>query len=146
VVKLTDRRLVADFKLTLQEAAELKPGSTVAVGVEGARAPVNTRVLGINGSVVRIDLSGSPFKIGDSVQLVRARTPNLIREPLGAVMAGPAGDQVLVLEEGVVHARPVTVVERTPTEAYIRQGLRTGEAVVQSGLEKLKDGQRAKGD
>jgi multidrug efflux pump subunit AcrA (membrane-fusion protein) len=145
-IKLVDKRLVAEFKLAAADATALKPGATISVAPD-AGAAAQARVISAAGGAVKVELlddGGGAVKIGTAISLIKSRTPNVVRQPLAAVSKSQGGaDQVYVLSGGVVHARPVTVIERTATEAYITSGLTTGESVVVSATDTLQDGQKA---
>jgi multidrug efflux pump subunit AcrA (membrane-fusion protein) len=145
-IKLVDKRLVAEFKLAPADATALKPGATISVAPD-AGAAAQARVISAASGAVKVELlddGGGAVKIGTSISLIKSRTPNVVRQPLAAVSKSQGGaDQVYVLSSGVVHARPVTVIERTATEAYITSGLTTGESVVVSATDTLQDGQKA---
>ncbi len=53
------------------------------------------------------------------------------------------GNTVFVLADGAVHARKVTIVDRTPNEVLAGSGLQSGDQIVSSGADTLKDGQKA---
>jgi multidrug efflux pump subunit AcrA (membrane-fusion protein) len=144
-VKLVDKRMVAEFKLAPADAAAMKAGTQVSVAGRGA--PAQARVLNSAGPAVKVELlddGGGAVKPGDAVQLVKNRTPNVVVEPAVAVGKSQGGaDQVWVLSNGVLHARPVTVVGRAGDDAYITAGLTTGESVVVSPQEMLQENQKA---
>ncbi|MSP59524.1 MAG: hypothetical protein EXR72_04130 [Myxococcales bacterium] len=147
-VKLADKRTTVDFNLIATDAAGIKAGSAAAVVPEtGGSASATAKVLDVNGSTVKVELlddAGGTIKAGDAVLLVRAKVPNVIMLPLGSVMTTPEGEvQVFVLEGGVLRARPVTVLERSATDAFVSLGVRAGDQVVQNPTEQLKEGQKA---
>jgi multidrug efflux pump subunit AcrA (membrane-fusion protein) len=145
VVRLADKRNVAEFKVGAAEAARLKPGQPMALQPAAGGAPMPGRVARIEGDTAVVELGdGASAKIGDNLRLVRARVPNVVTVPAASVVKRADGsDVVFVLANGVVHERRVTVVDRSGTDVLIGGGLANGDQVVASGAEALKDGQKA---
>jgi multidrug efflux pump subunit AcrA (membrane-fusion protein) len=145
VVKLADKRNVAEFKVGAAEAARLKPGQPMALQPAAGGAPMPGRVARIEGDTAVVELSDeASAKIGDNLRLVRARVPNVVTVPAAAVVKrGDGSDVVFVLANGVVHERRVTVVDRSGADVLIGGGLANGDQVVASGAQALKDGQKA---
>jgi len=141
VVRLADKRNLVEFKLPAADAATMKPGATVTLQAVAGGAPITGRVAGVEGDTVTVELADdAAAKPGDSLRLVKARVSNVVPVPPTALVGG---DTVYVLSEGTVHARKVTVVDRTPSEVLVGTGLGSGDQVVSSGGENLKDGQKA---
>jgi hypothetical protein len=67
--------------------------------------------------------------------------PNVVPVPPTALVGG---DTAFVLADGTVHARKVSVVDKTASEVLVGSGLTTGDQVVSSGAENLNDGQKAR--
>ena len=141
VVKLADKRNLVDFKLPAADAATMKPGAAVTLQAASGGAPIAGRVANVDGGTVSVELADdAAAKPGDSLRLVKARVSNVVPVPTAALVGG---DTVFVLAEGTVHARKVTVVDKTPTEVLVGSGLQRGDQVVSSGAETLKDGEKA---
>ncbi|MDB4970671.1 MAG: hypothetical protein JWN44_6360 [Myxococcales bacterium] len=144
VVRLADRRNLAEFKVPAAEAAQLKQGQQVSLQAAGGGAPMAGRVAKVDGDTVTVELTDEgAAKAGDSVRLVKARVPNVVPVPATAVVKREGGDVVYVLADGVVHERKVNVVDKSGSEALVGSGLASGDQVVSSGAENLKDGQKA---
>ena len=58
-----------------------------------------------------------------------------------AVVAGPMGDSVFVVEDGIANPRPVVLGEAAGTRFAVLSGLAPGELVVVRGNERLRPGQ-----
>ncbi len=144
VVKLADSRTVAEFKLPAAEAAALKPGTPVSVQPAAGGAPVTARVASVEGDTVTVELGeDAPVKAGDSLRLVKARVPNVVPVPATALVKREGGDAVFVLADGVVHERKVSVVDKSGSEVLVSGGVQSGDQIVSSGAENLKEGQKA---
>lgn len=143
-VKLTDKRLTAEFKLPTAEAAALKLGAAVTLQPSGGGATMEGRVAKVAGDAVTVELDdGGPAKVGDSVRLVRARVANVVPVPKAAVVTRDGADVVYVFADGAVHERKVTIVDRTGAEVLVGSGLGGGDQIVAGGAENLHDGQKA---
>ena len=59
-----------------------------------------------------------------------------------AVIAGPMGDSVFVVEDGAANPRPVVLGEATGTRFAVLSGLAPGDLVVVRGNERLQPGQQ----
>jgi len=141
VVRLADKRSLVDFKLPAADAATMKPGAAVTLQAASGGAPIAGRVASVEGDTVTVELADdAAAKPGDSLRLVKARVSNVVPVPATALVGG---DTVFVLAEGTVHARKVTVVDKTPNEVLVGSGLQSGDQIVSSGAENLKDGQKA---
>jgi len=141
VVRLADKRSIVDFKLPSADAATMKPGAAVTLQPAGGGAPIAGRVAKVEGDTVTVELvDEAAAKPGDSLRLVKARVPNVVPVPPTALVGT---DTVFVLADGTVHARKVTIVDKTANELLVGSGLQRGDQVVSSGAENLKDGQKA---
>ncbi len=144
VVQLADKRSVAEFKLAPADAAAMKPGAAVTLQPAAGGAPIAGRVARVDGGTVTVELvDDAAAKPGDSLRLVKARVPNVVPVPAAAVIRHEGSDVVFVLSEGTVHERRVTVVDKTPSEVLVGSGLTSGDQVVSSGGDSLKDGEKA---
>ena len=142
VVRLADKRSVAEFKLPTGDAAAMKQGEAVSLQPAAGGAPIAGRVAKVEGDTVSVELADdAAAKPGDSLRLVKARQANVVPVPATALVGG---DTVYVLgSDGMVHARKVTVVDKTANEVLVGSGLQSGDQVVSSGAENLKDGMKA---
>jgi multidrug efflux pump subunit AcrA (membrane-fusion protein) len=141
VVRLADKRSIAEFKLSAADAAAMKQGAAVTLQPAAGGAPIAGRVAKVEGDTVTVELvDDAAAKPGDSLRLVKARVANVVPVPPTALVGG---DTVFVLTDGTVHAHKVTIVDRTPTEVLVGSGLSSGDQIVSSGAENLKDGQKA---
>lgn len=144
VVKLADKRSLAEFKLAAADAATMKQGAAVTLQPAAGGAPIAGRVATVEGDVVTVELvDENAAKPGDSLRLVKARVPNVVPVPASAVVKHDGADAVFVLADGVVHEKKVTVVDRTGSEVLVGSGLTNGDQVVSTGADGLKDGQKA---
>jgi multidrug efflux pump subunit AcrA (membrane-fusion protein) len=140
VVRLADKRNLVEVKVPAADASAMKQGASVTLQPAAGGNPIAGRVSKIEGDTVTVDLvDDAAAKPGDSLRLVKARVPNVVPVPATALV----GDTVFVLADGAVHAHKVTIVDRTPTEVLVGSGLASGDQVVSSGAENLKDGQKA---
>jgi multidrug efflux pump subunit AcrA (membrane-fusion protein) len=141
VVRIADKRSIADFKVPAADASAMKQGASVTLQPASGGNPIAGRVAKIEGDTVTVELADdNAAKVGDSLRLVKARVPNVVPVPATALVGG---DTVFVLTDGAVHAKKVTVVDRTPNEVLVGSGLTSGDQIVSSGAENLKDGQKA---
>jgi HlyD family secretion protein len=142
VIKLADKRSVAAFKVPAADAASLKQGAAVTVQPATGGAPINARIAKIEGDTVTVELpDDAPAKPGDSLRLVKARVPNVVPVPAAALVGG---DTVYVLGvDGAVHAHKVIVFDKSGAQVLVSGGLSSGDQIVSSGAETLKDGQKA---
>ncbi|HEY2746844.1 MAG TPA: HlyD family efflux transporter periplasmic adaptor subunit [Polyangia bacterium] len=144
VVRLADRRSLAEFKLAPADAATMKAGAAVTLQPAAGGAPIAGRVAAVEGGTVTVELvDENAAKPGDSLRLVKARVPNVVPVPASALVKRDGGDVVFVLADGVVHARKVTVVDRTGGEVLVGSGLTNGDQVVSTGADGLSEGQKA---
>ena len=141
VVRLADKRSVVEFKLPAADAATMKPGATVTLQSASGGAPIAGRVATVVGDTVSVELGDdAAAKPGDSLRLVKARVSNVVPVPATALVGG---NTVFVLADGTVHARKVTVVDKTANEVLVGSGLQSSDQIVSSGAESLKDGEKA---
>ena len=144
VVRLADKRSLAEFKLPPADAAQLKPAQQLSLQAAGGGAPMAGRVVKVEGDTVTIEVADdATAKAGDSLRLVKARVPNVVPVPATALVHREGGDVVYVLADGAVHERKVTVVDKSGAEALVGSGLTSGDQVVSTGGENLHDGQKA---
>ncbi|HXU72206.1 MAG TPA: HlyD family efflux transporter periplasmic adaptor subunit [Polyangia bacterium] len=144
VVRIADKRSLAEFKLAAADAATMKPGAAVTLQPAGGGAPIAGRVATVEGDTVTVELvDENAAKPGDSLRLVKARVPNVVQVPATALVKANGGDAVFVLADGAVHEKKVTVVDRTGNDVLVGSGLTNGDQVVTTGAEGLKDGQKA---
>ncbi len=144
VVRLADKRSLAAFKLAAADAAAMKPAATVTLQPAAGGAPIAGRVATVEGDTVTVEIvDEAAAKPGDSLRLVKARVPNVVPVPASALVKRDGGDVVFVLADGVVHARKVTVVDRTGAEVLVGSGLTNGDQIVSAGADGLSDGQKA---
>jgi multidrug efflux pump subunit AcrA (membrane-fusion protein) len=148
IAKVADQRLMAQFKLPPGESANLRAGRQVQVAPEGGSALAAAKVMAVDQDTVRVDLlenAGGAIKVDTPVVLVKSKVADAVSLPPIAVSRNASGgDQVFVFADGVVRARPVTVIDRTPKVVVLGPGgLQPGEQVVISPTDQLTDGQRA---
>jgi membrane fusion protein (multidrug efflux system) len=143
VVKLTDKRLTAEFKLPAADAAAMKAGQAVSLQPAAGGAPLAGRVIKLGGETATVELDEGTVKVGDNLRLVKARVPNVVQVPAAAVVRRDGAEVVFVFADGEVHQRKVTVVDRTGSEVLVGSGLGSGDQIVSSGAENLHDGQKA---
>ncbi len=74
---------------------------------------------------------------------MKARVADVVPVPVAALVHKDGGDVVFVLADGIVHERKVTVVDKSGSDALVGSGLTSGDEVVVSSPETLKDGQKA---
>jgi hypothetical protein len=144
VLKLADKHASAEFKVGSEAATTLRPGQAVSVQPAGGGAPAQARVAKAEGDSVVVELpEDAPLKTGDAVRLVKARVADVVPVPVSAIVKREGGDVVFVLSDGAVHERKVTVVDKSGSDALVSSGLTSGDQVVVSSPETLKDGQKA---
>jgi RND family efflux transporter MFP subunit len=144
VVRMADKRNVAEFKLAAADAAAMKSGAAVTLQPAAGGAPIAGRVVRVEGDTVTVELvDDAAAKPGDSLRLVKARVANVVPVPASALVKHDGSDVVFVLSDGVVHERKVTIVDKTGSEVLVGSGLTSGDQIVSSGADSLKDGQKA---
>ncbi|HEX6839392.1 MAG TPA: HlyD family efflux transporter periplasmic adaptor subunit [Polyangia bacterium] len=141
VVRLASNHNIVAFKLPAADAANMKPGAPVSLQAAAGGAPIAGRVATVEGDTVTVELpDDAAVKPGDSLRLVKARVSNVVPVPPSALVNG---NTVFVLADGAVHAHKVTIVDRTPNEVLVGTGLQSGDQIVSSGADTLKDGEKA---
>jgi hypothetical protein len=144
VVRLADKRNIVEFKLPAADAAAMKQGAAVSLQPAAGGAPIAARVAHTDGDTVTVELvDDAAAKPGDSLRLVKARVPNVVPVPAAALAKHDGSDVVFVLSDGAVHERKITVVDKSGSEVLVGSGLQSGDQVVSSGADALKDGQKA---
>ncbi|HEY8993099.1 MAG TPA: efflux RND transporter periplasmic adaptor subunit [Lacunisphaera sp.] len=146
-------QLKVDFALPEKYAYRIKPDSEVSISVAGGGQPLQGRVYAVD---PRIDGAtrtvliralcpnpGGRLLSGGfvSVRVALARVPDAILVPSFAVLLGVNEKSVLVVENGKVGRRVVSVGTRTNSAVQIVDGLRPGDTVITSGLQQLREGQ-----
>jgi hypothetical protein len=140
-VEFTDKRVVAIFHAPT--AADLKVGSAVTVQSLGGVAAPGT-VVAHEGEVVTVEVGESaPLKAGTDVDLVQSKLEGVVEVPASAIASKAGADTVFVLAGGQVHAHNVKIAERSGPKVYLSSGLAAGDEVVVSGVDALKDGDKA---
>lgn len=93
---------------------------------------------------IRVDAPPTVVRSGSfvDVKLVRTRNAAATWLPREAVIQGPRGAHVFVVEDGIAHRREVTVASEERGRLAIAEGLDAGEQVVLSGHDGLQDGDR----
>jgi multidrug efflux pump subunit AcrA (membrane-fusion protein) len=144
VVRLADKRNIVEFKVPAADAGSMKSGAAVTLQPAAGGAPIAGRVVRVEGETVTVELvDEAAAKEGDSLRLVKARVANVVPVPAAALVKHDGNDVVFVLADGTVHERKVTVVDKTGSEVLVGSGLTSGDQVVSSGADGLKDGQKA---
>ncbi len=142
LIEATDR-----MQIELQVPERLAGAIRVGQGVVlpgGARG----RITGIGASLdpqsrsipVRATLVGGAGLVpGQSVMaMVDGGAEAGVSVPVAALTRAGEGDALFVYDGRRLRLRPVTVVARTATLAYVREGLRPGERVAASGVTELR--------
>jgi membrane fusion protein (multidrug efflux system) len=147
VIQIGDQRLAAIFKLSAEDASGFKAGASVSLQRAAGGPAASGRVAKVDGPSVTVEIvddhGAGAIKDGESLRLVRGKVPNVVPIPPSALVKVDGADTVFVLTGGEAKARRVTVVDRTPSEVLIGNGLAAGESVITSGGESLHDGQKA---
>ena len=144
VVRLADKHNIVEFKIPTADAAAMKSGAAVTLQPAAGGAPLAGRVAHVDGDTVTVELvDDAAAKPGDSLRLVKARVTNVVPVPAAALVKHDGTDVVFVLSDGAVHERKVTVVDKTGSEVLVGSGLISGDQIVSSGADGLKDGQKA---
>jgi membrane fusion protein, multidrug efflux system len=146
-------QLKVDFALPEKYAYRIKPDSEVSISVAGGSQPLQGRVYAVD---PRIDGAtrtvlvralcpnpGGRLLSGGfvSVRLALARVPDAILVPSFAVLLGVNEKSVFVVENGKASRRVVSTGTRTNSAVQILEGLRSGDTIITSGLQQLRDGQ-----
>ncbi|OXY82421.1 efflux RND transporter periplasmic adaptor subunit [Oceanimonas doudoroffii] len=150
--------VLVDFSLPQQRLAGLRIGLPVAITAdawpgmtfEGKVSAFDPELDAVSRSVrVQASLSNPDERLrpGMFVQLTMAQPPvqSLLLVPLTAVIHGPEGDAVLVIERGdgdgaVLRHQPVRLGRRLGDFVAVSEGVSAGEQVVSSGVFKLFPG------
>src|SRR5262249_33271878 len=147
VTSVLQLRLRADFIMTAGEAASPKAGMITRLERADHKV-VDCRIERIDeeeggNATVRAEVmdAAAGMQARDTVHLVRAHYPKIVRLPVQAVVH-PAGlqDRVYVVQDGHARQRVVTVLDRNSREVLVGQGLAAGERVVTAGAVALQDG------
>jgi len=120
-----------------QSAAGEPLGSATVVDVSGV---VDTASRGV--TVRATPETHRPLRIGETVfgEIVAIVKPNAVVVPLDALVPEGEGFKVFVVDDdGVAHAREVTIGGRTDKFAEITDGLKKGERVVTYGAYGMDD-------
>ncbi len=142
------------FHLSPSDAGRIRPGSPVELssGQEQQQLAVGRGT--INGVSAAVDSSGSvavratvpaptrQLKVGEilSGRIVIAEHKNAVVVPIDALVPNGAEVEVFIVDaNGVAHATPVTVGNRTEREAEITAGLKGGEQIVTRGAYSVTD-------
>ncbi len=147
IVKIAGKQLSADFKLPAVDAAKLKPGISVSLANEPNsedKKPLLGKVAKIDPAtnVVSVEITDESVHEGQSLRLVKGRTPNVITLPSTAVVKRDGTDIVYVVTDGQAQGRKVTVSERTGAELNVTSGISAGDLVIMQGGETLHDGKK----
>ncbi len=154
-----------DFSLPQQRLAELSAGLAVTITTDtypgqaftGRVSAFSPEVDAVTRSArVQATLANPDDRLRPgmfvSVEMQLARTESVLLVPLTAVVHGPEGDAVFVLEEGdkeadgdaalVVQLRPVHLGERRGDFVVVTDGVAVGEQLVSTGVFKLFPGMK----
>ncbi len=143
-IELTDKRVAAIFQLTPAAASSLKVGDTASLQSSADSKPVDGKIAKLDGGEVTVEVGeDAMLKAGDAVHLVKSRLSNVVVVPASSVSKKGAVDTVFVLAQGELHAKTITVADRSATEVYVSAGLAPGDSVVTSAVAGLTDGQKA---
>jgi HlyD family secretion protein len=147
------------------EVGAIRPGAVVSLSTGGKAAPLAGRVdriepvaftkvsaLGIEEQRVNVIVSLDPgtatLSLGDGFRvdariIIQAQDDALLT-PSAALVRDGSGWRVFVVEGGRAQARAVTVKDRNADQAWIQDGLRTGETVLLYPGSMIEDGQAVK--
>lgn len=149
VLTVIDKRLSAEVKMAPADVPLFKPGAELEATTSpgDGREGFLVKVTGIEGDLARLDLDerATPLPAGTQLNIVQRRVPRVVSLPPSALTRTPEGGfRVWVLAGEVVHARPVTVVEQTPSEVLVSgETFLPGERFVVEPPATLRDGQKA---
>ncbi|MBS1715774.1 MAG: hypothetical protein JST30_15715 [Armatimonadetes bacterium] len=125
------------------EALRLSPGQAVsyAWGGVGSVGAIGATDLKAGTTKVRLVCPSRPPKgaPGKAVVTVPGRDRTILL-PAEAVLYGPAGSAVFVVEDGTARRRPVTVKTGADGRLEVTTGIEAGNEVVVEGASFLKDG------
>lgn len=138
---LTEMRAAADARveITLQGSGESIAGGKVSV-IDNTVDP-QTGTIAVRAVFPNADERLWPGTLGAVTVTLRVED-NAVAIPGEAVQAGQDGAFVFVVEDGIAHARPVTVERTVDGEAVISKGLNGSETVVTDGQLALRNGGR----
>jgi HlyD family secretion protein len=141
------------------DAVKIRPGMSVNLdgwgGSSIVRATVRrvepsarTRVssLGIEEQRVNVivDIAARPPGLGDGYRveaaIITERSEHALCIPLGALLREADQWYVLVVEDGIIRRRPVTLGARSALMTVVTSGLSDGEHIVQHPSENLREG------
>jgi multidrug efflux pump subunit AcrA (membrane-fusion protein) len=74
--------------------------------------------------------------------LERTKPPILI--PANTLVASPAGDQVVVVKDGVAHFRTIDVIQDYGPEIEVGDGVAFGDSLVANVNDSIRDNERVK--
>ena len=161
-------RLEVVAELLTTDAVRARPGSRVVIDRWGGDGPLEGRVrlvepggftkvsaLGVEEQRVNVIVDivspaqawralGDGYRVG--VRIVTQDEPRALQVPVSAVFprTDGAGNAVLRLEEGRARLVPVTVVARNGRSAWLRGGLKAGDAVIVYPPPDVHDGARVR--
>lgn len=143
------------------DAVRIRPGMSVTLdgwgGGESVRATVrrvepaaSTRVssLGIEEQRVNViaDVTDRPARLGDGYRveacIIVERFDNALCIPLGALLRQTDQWYVLVVDDGIIRRRHVTLGARSALMTVVLSGLSEGDRIVQHPSESLREGER----
>lgn len=143
------REDVAAGRLVLPAGGAFSVGITLADGTvlprQGRLQFTETRVsttTGTNEAQAEIANADGAIKPGHfvRVRLGGATRPNAITVPTRAVLEGPQGKFVYLMQDGKAQPRPVQVGEQLGDRWLVNQGLAAGDAVIVDGVMRIGPG------
>lgn len=142
-IEVSDTRTLATFTISPDAAGKLKVGDEVALQGASGGATCIGKIIKLDGGDVGVEVAdGAALKSGDEARLVKSKLAGVIVVPQGAVSKKNGADTVFVLSNGELHAKKITIADRSGADVYVSAGLTAGDQVVTSGGE-LADGQKA---
>jgi len=125
-------------------------GSSVRAIVRRVEPAARTRVssLGIEEQRVNViaDVPDRPARLGDGYRveasIVVERSDNALCVPLGALLREADQWYVLVVDDGIIRRRHVTLGARSALMTVVTSGLQNAERIVQHPSENLREGDR----
>lgn len=144
-----------EVQVPQQHLMAVRPGQTVRIEVDAvpgrtfegtvryvsAAVQRETRGLTVEAVVPNSDRLLRPGLFA-TARIETGTTQDVAVVPPGAVSTEAGVDRVFVVADGIVQERVVSVAERGEQEIVIVEGLRGGEQVATSGLDRLADGIR----
>jgi RND family efflux transporter MFP subunit len=144
-----------EVQVPQQHLMAVRPGQTVRIQVDAvpdrtfegtvryvsAAVQRETRGLTVEAVVPNPDRLLRPGLFA-TARVETGTTHDVAVVPAGAVATEAGVDRIFVVDGGVVQERVVSIAERGPDEIVIAEGLRAGEQVATSGLDRLADGMR----